>query len=301
MPARPRVTPGAAFTLGSFALLAPQMVFPALTLLLWWSPPARPNTRWLVGVGTLYAAAMLLTPGPLAQEALDGWAVVGAALFLIFMLRTRLSPADGAITAALLGAGGVLAWFFAFRVDPAFPVRETVHAVQQLYARAEEMGVADPAQVDAASDFFAHAALATPAVTMLIGVSAFLTTWRWYHIFADRPAGTPPGDLTGFRFNDQILWVLVLGTSGVVAQSAGYLDPALLWPLNLLVFAAGLYLARGVAVVRARTGPWPLPLLLVGALAVLFLWPLLVPPLFGLGLADVWFDFRRRPAAPSGA
>lgn len=276
------------------------MVFPALALLLWWSPPVRPNTRWLVGVVTLYALARLLAPGPLAQQAVNALSLVGAACFLPLMLRTRASAVDGAIVAVLLGAAAVLGWFLAFHIDPSLPIREMIHWERLIFARVAPITQVDPAELDLVTDFYARVIQALPGIMMLVGVGACVTLWRWYHILAAAPVGLPPAEFTEFRFNDQLLWLMVAGTTGLVAQGFGHLDPQALWPLNLVVFAGGLYVGRGLAVVRARTGPWPLPVLLMAAIAVLLLSPIFVTALFGLGVADTWHDFRRRPAPPSG-
>lgn len=275
------------------------MVFPALALLLWWSPPLRPNTRWLVGGLAGFAVLRLLGVGTLANQVVNGWSVASAGIFLLVMLRTRQSALDGAILATLLGAGATLLWFFAFHLDPGLPVRETVHQLQEGLALVGQQSLMDPDQLDLVTYIYTHVALVLPALFMLIGVGAFTTTWRWYHIFAADPAGVPPTEFTEFRFSDRAQWLLVAGAVGLIAQRTGYADPGALWPLNLVVFPVGLYTLQGLAVLRARTGPLPLPLLFVGVALFLVLWFLFIPLLFGFGLSDTWHHFRR-PTPPSG-
>jgi hypothetical protein len=61
-----------------------------------------------------------------------------------------------------------------------------------------------------------------------------------------------------------------------------------------------LYAIRGLAVLWPSSGPLPAPVLLLVVVGVLFLMKFVFPGLLGLGVADTWFDFRRRAAAASG-
>jgi hypothetical protein len=139
-----------------------------------------------------------------------------------------------------------------------------------------------------------------PALMILVGISALLVAWRWYHILAAEPTGTPPTPFKEFRFSDHFLWLLVLGLAGTVTQMEGLLPSGDVWPANTLLVAGGLYFARGLSVVWSGIGGWPSPLLLVAGIAVLFLSPFAFIGLLGVGVADTWLDFRRRAAAASG-
>ncbi len=68
---------------------------------------------------------------------------------------------------------------------------------------------------------------------------------------------------------------------------------------NALVVWAGLYMARGTAVVGHMAGRWPLPLRISLALAALLLLPYALGGLLLLGLADTWLDFRRADPPPT--
>lgn len=298
--ARPRVTLGAALTLGSFALIAPAMVFPALALLLLTSRPARASTLVLVGIGTVYALLRIALPAGMVDETTKAWIVMSSALFVPFALRRGAHAVDAAVFSALLGAAAVLAWFLAHRIDPQSPLREIEVTVRAAYRMMADLSPPEQrGEINAISDGIVSVVVPlAPAFTLLIGISGLLTAWRWYHLFAAAPAGDPPAPFREFRFTDHLVWLLVAGMAGVVGQLMGDLPARAIWPANVVFIAVALYATRGLAVVRSRTGPWSFPVLLVAGIAVLFLWPFVGAGLFGLGLADTWLDFRR-PRAPA--
>ena len=299
--ARPRVTLGAALTLGSFALLAPAMVFPALALLCLTSPPARTSVRFLLGLGTLYAVLWLLAPGGLADQTVRAWLVIGALLFVGLARGGRVAPLDAALVAVLVAAVAVLAWLAVYRVAPSAPVREVQRELHAAYQQIGDLSRLERDEVNRASALADAVFIpALPAIMMLIGLSGLLTAWRWYHMLAAAPVGAPPAPFREFSFSDHVVWLLVAGLAGVVAQLQGSLTDGALWPANLLLFSGVLYVARGAAVIRWRTGQWSGPVLLVAVIAVLFLWPFVGTALFGIGLADTWLDFRRPPAPAPG-
>lgn len=277
------------------------MVFPALALLCLTSLPTRTGVRLLVGIGTVYALLWLLLPGGLADQTVRAWLVIAALTFVPLVLARRLAPMDAALVAVLVAAVAVLVWFALYRLAPSAPLREVQRELHSAYRQVGDLSRLDRDEVNRASAL-ADAVLipALPAVMMLIGLSGLLTAWRWYHILAAAPVGSPPPPFREFAFSDHVVWVLVAGLAGVVAQFQGGVPDAALWPANLLLFSGVLYATRGAAVVRWRTGAWSGPVLLVAAIAVLFLWPFLFTALFGIGLADTWLDFRRPPAPVPG-
>lgn len=277
------------------------MVFPALALLSLTSLPTRAGVQLLVGVGTLYSLLWLLIPGGLADQTVRAWLVIAALSFVPLALARRLAPIDAALAGVLVAALAVLVWFALYHLAPAAPLREVQRELHSAYRQVGDLSRLDRDEVNRASAL-ADAVLipALPAIMMLIGLSGLLTAWRWYHILAATPVGAPPAPFRDFAFSDHVVWILVAGLAGVVAQFQGALPEAALWPANLLLFSGVLYATRGGAVVRWRTGEWSGPVLLVAAIAVLFLWPFLFTALFGIGLADTWLDFRRPPAPAPG-
>ena len=277
------------------------MVFPALALLCLTSPPQRFSVQVMLGLGTIYSLFWLLAPGGLADQTVRAWLVIAALLFVVLARGGRGTPIDAALLAGLLAATLVLAWFALYRVAPGAPLREIQRELHAAYRQIGDLSRLDRDEVNGASALADALFIPVlPAIVMLVGLSGLLTAWRWYHILAAAPAGAPPAPFRLFTFSDQVVWLLVAGMAGVVAQLQGGVPATALWPANLLLYSGVLYLARGAAVVRWRTGVWSGPVLLVAVIAVLFLWPFVGTALFGIGLADTWLDFRRPPAPAPG-
>jgi hypothetical protein len=98
------------------------------------------------------------------------------------------------------------------------------------------------------------------------------------------------GALKEFRFNDQLVWILILGLLAVLGSS-GLIAR---FGTNAVVFMGTLYALRGVAVVLFLTGGFSLfggILLLVGFFLVA---PFFLFGAFIIGLGDTWLDLRTR-------
>ena len=130
---------------------------------------------------------------------------------------------------------------------------------------------------------------ALPAMLALESLAALGLAWALYHRLRRTRIGPPLARLREFRFNDQLVWGLVVGITLLVLPALADLREA---GINLIVFFGALYLLRGFGVLTWFLAPRGL------ALALLFAMVLLVPPLvgfaaLGFGLGDTWFDWRR--------
>lgn len=254
---------------------------------------------WL-GASLLWSVAWLGAPSGLAGGTLRGWVVVASGTFVLLALHPTRRAFDAALGAALLATTCVLAWLTAYRVPLA---RVTDDAVRSAWAIYREMGDLLPqfrgAANDAADSATALAAV-FPAGAILFGLAGLLLAWRWYHLLVADAVGLPPAPFREFRFSDHLIWAVVAGMAGTVAQLSGLLPSATIWPANLLVLAGALYGVRGLAVLWSSVVGWPVPVLLAAGITVLFLAPFAFTGLMGVGLADTWLDFRRRAAVASG-
>ncbi len=105
--------------------------------------------------------------------------------------------------------------------------------------------------------------------------------------------------LREFRFNDQLVWVMIAGLVLVLLPLGPVADRI---GANLLFFMAGLYALRGLAVFVFLAGRSPSPLSVVlGALAAVFLYHLVLTAALLVGLGDTWLDVRGRVALASSA
>lgn len=129
-----------------------------------------------------------------------------------------------------------------------------------------------------------------PAMLGLSSLAALGTAW-WLYVRLVRGNSEGIGPLRDFRFNDQLVWLLVAGAVMFILQPDGATGRA---GLNLLAFTGALYALRGAGVAVALTRGvsafgWGLL-----ALAFLLLAPFLFAAALLIGLADTWVDIRAR-------
>ena len=129
-----------------------------------------------------------------------------------------------------------------------------------------------------------------PAMLALSSLAALGTAW-WLHVRLAEGSGEGLGPLGDFRFNDQLVWVLVGGAGLFVLQPDAAIGRV---GLNLLAFTGALYALRGAGVVVAMTrGVSALGWVML-ALAFLLLAPFLFAAALLVGLGDTWIDIRAR-------
>lgn len=140
-----------------------------------------------------------------------------------------------------------------------------------------------------------------PALLALQSLLVLALCWALYHRLGRTRIGAPLGRLRTFRFNDQLVWGVIVGLIALylptLAQMRGI-------GRNLLVFFGALYALRGVAVLA-----WFLTPGLFGTVATIAVLLMLAGgarialPLgiaaFGLGLGDTWLDWRRPRTRPT--
>lgn len=135
------------------------------------------------------------------------------------------------------------------------------------------------------------ARLVVPALLALEALAAAALAWALYHRLSRARLGAPLSRFRDFRFNDQLIWGLVVGITLMVLPTFAGLEPI---GRNLVVFFAVLYVLRGLGVMTwlAALGGTALRAW-AALLALLFFW--ITPALaFGMGVGDTWFDVRNR-------
>lgn len=140
-----------------------------------------------------------------------------------------------------------------------------------------------------------------PALLALESLAVLAVAWAAYHRVSRSRLGAPLAPIRQFRFNDQLVWGLIVGLTLLVLPTLSGFRAA---GQNLLVFFGTLYAVRGLGVMAWFLPPNALSrgvtigvvLLFVPVLqliAVLGFFILLVAS-FGLGLGDTWADWRSR-------
>lgn len=134
-----------------------------------------------------------------------------------------------------------------------------------------------------------------PAMLALQSLALLALGWALYQRLGRTRVGPPLGALRHFRFNDQLIWGLIVAITLLVVPGFGELGGV---AMNLLVFFGALYVVRGVGVLSwlfaARR--WTRVLLAVLAVPA---WQLLAPFALAIGVGDTWLDWRNRPRPTS--
>ena len=315
------------------------LLVPALaicTLLGWW---AGGRFAWAVIAITL--AAALLFSGSLARwgaygTLLRAWAIVLAGAFgVLSLVDTRRPFFSRALSATLMALVAGLGVATALRTPPSRIERVVAAQLEQrndaavdnlrqlaterpqLWSRMTAQYVGPLSPIDGVSEALERVsgagATAFPALLALQSIAALALAWAMYHRFSRVRLGPPLASLRDFRFNDQLVWGLIVG---LVIFLLPKLAPAraaafvLLrtFGVNLLVFFLSLYALRGLGVLSWVLSTRTLAVL-IGAGIALAMVPMTagiaLPVLLSillvaglLGLADTWFDLRRsRPAS----
>ncbi|MGH7506780.1 MAG: DUF2232 domain-containing protein [Longimicrobiales bacterium] len=277
------------------------LIFVPLALLLVAVPPHRPL---LLGLGLLLVFATFLGPPDSALWYVErGWTLVLAGWFLA---TVALMPNGGFLSRALAAVGasagtamGLFAWnrgaFAQVDARVGDHLRASASRIMATWSGQSWFeGLGD----DVAGAIYRAAELQTlvyPALLALASLAALALAWWTYRRLAGAEI-RPLGALREFRFNDGLVWLLIIGIALLLLPLNALADRA---GSNLLAFMAALYAVRGLAVLLVLGGaPGPLGVLLA-VLAVLVLYPLVVLTTFLVGLSDTWLDIRTRRQAPS--
>ena len=140
-----------------------------------------------------------------------------------------------------------------------------------------------------------------PALLALESLAALALAWATYHRLSRQRIGAPLSPLRDFRFNDQLVWGLIIGLIILVVPGlAGVRSLG----ANLVLFFGALYAMRGLGVLAWFMSPGTFATAMVAG-SVLVLVPVvnviailgfmtLGVTALGLGVGDTWADWRNR-------
>jgi hypothetical protein len=319
------------FPVEQFALLV-LVVIAACAVVGWWAG-GRFSVALLWVVMTGWVLWRLPLPISGYGAFLRGWSVCLGAAFGLVCLTTRTRPFLGRALAATVVAALVMSAGLSMRASAAgtfdgasrmFGVeyqrrvteslalwrQRTESAAWQSFARrmpgaaaqadrmASSLGsLADVGSSGTAGSLASRGPLLmlVPALLALESLLAMGLGWAAYHRLSRVRIGPPLGALRQLRFNDQLVWGLVVGATVML------LPTLVEWRAvgaNLVCFFGMLYALRGVGVLT-----WWIPdrVAALVPIALVILVPLLGPSVvlavvlattFALGLGDTWRDFR---------
>lgn len=275
------------------------LILVPLALLLIALPPWRPGLV-LLGLALGYLALGGLSGDPMAY-AERGWVLLLGAWFVVAVAvrptATFLSRALTAVTATVATVAGVLAlnagaWT---QLDWEIARRLRAGTSDVLAFLTYQLGVDSEGSGLAAAGYQAVQLQARiyPALLALGSVAGLAVAWWIYRRLLDRES-RPFAPLREFRFSDELIWALIAGVA-LVAFPLG--EAAVRMGANVLAFTGILYALRGAAVILALTGAPGIGWIVFAALAVIFLYPLVMAVTVLVGLTDTWLDLRSRHAA----
>ena len=140
-----------------------------------------------------------------------------------------------------------------------------------------------------------------PSLLALQSLFALALAWAIYHRLSRARLGAPLRPLRDFRFNDQLVWGLIVGLTIMFLPTLQTFRGV---GRNLLVFFGALYAIRGLGVLAWFLAPGAFLATVTVGFAMLWVpfiqlfaiggFMLLLLTAFGLGLGDTWADWRRR-------
>ena len=301
----------------------------------WWS-----GGRLLLSLAWVLLAAAVIWFVPLPLQGygafVRGWALSLGASFGLVCLATSARPFLGRALVAVALAGAVSVAGFATRAPlDGSALDEPSRMLGAEYQRrlGESMAVWQGRTDGSAWQAFAQrmpdaaaradrlaavlAALGQPALgasrgpllllaPSLLAIESLLALglgWAAYHRLSRVRIGPPLGRLRDLRFNDQLVWGLVVGVTLLLLPTlADWRAPG----ANLLCFFGTLYALRGAGVLtwwvpdRIAVGVLLALLVLIPLLGPVWVLAIVLATTFALGLGDTWRDFRvgtRRPSS----
>jgi hypothetical protein len=132
-----------------------------------------------------------------------------------------------------------------------------------------------------------------PALLAIETMAGLAVAW-WLFERLVRGSGSGMGSLATFKFNDHLVWLMVLGLAFLAGLGG---DPVVRLGANLAVFMTAMYAVRGLAVGVAVTGGVSLLGYAMIAAGVLLAAPFVLGFAVLLGVADTWLDLRARAAS----
>lgn len=275
----------------------------------------RPSRRDAVAAVAVAAAGTVTLAGPGDPfGALESaWVVLLAgALGVVLLARPGRAfvPSALQVLGLAAGAGALLVWLTSL-TWPEITWRVARHySLQARLILGPMADAADLAGGDASAligtlersvDAGIHLASGVfPALLLLQSLAAMALAWALYQRLAREPRGAPLVRLREFRFDDNLIWGIVLALVAVLVPRI--VGVAALGG-NLAVFFGGLYTVRGFAVVAAMAAAAGIEGVLAAAgatLVMLFLAPVAAMAALALGVTDTWVDWRRRLERAAG-
>ncbi|MEX2581773.1 MAG: DUF2232 domain-containing protein [Gemmatimonadota bacterium] len=264
--------------------------------------PAERTMKW-VGAGViLWVIALALSGGGLGAVS-RGWAMMLGASYLTFTIAKPewdVTSRSLASVAVGLAAGGLGLAVTGRASELDGMIRRHFETISNLSLGDLQTRMPDAQWVvdlrSATEQISALQAEMFPALLALQSVAALaLVSWWTRRLRRSESDAFELHRLRDFRFNDQLIWVLI-GALILFLLPLGAAGDRI--ATNAAVFMVALYAVRGLAVfVFLAAGSRSIPTMVIGVIALVFLYPIAFTAALLMGLGDTWLDVRRRVAS----
>jgi hypothetical protein len=266
--------------------------------------PGANRVRWVAVGIVMWVAVLLLSGGSLAVLS-RGWGLVlGAISLAITMLRPNWDVTSRSLAAVAIGVVAAFIGLVASGEAGGLDATMSQHfaTLSASFVEFQER-LPETARLDNVGDIARRMSeLRTelfPALLALQSVAALaLVSWWVRRLGKSDDSAFVLSRMRDFRFNDQLIWLLIAGVVLILLPGDESLSRV---GLNVLTFMGGLYVLRGLAVfVFLATGSRSLPTMVLGAVAAVIFYPVVFTAALLMGVGDTWLDVRRRlsPQAP---
>ena len=297
-------------------LFVPAMA--ACALVGWWAGGRMFSALLWVGLAVLVTAQDVAATGVYANM-IRGWSLLLAGAFGVAAIlgpnrpffpkaMTAVAVSLGiGLVMAMLGPGGFSGTANSISAEFARRNAEAVAAIGKATEQWPELAQKVPDFTGTADQMlsgFSRAGQAMfVALLALESLAALALAWATYHRLSRQRIGAPLAPLREFRFNDQLVWGLIIGLIVLVAPGLAIGRGT---GANLVLFFGALYAMRGLGVLAWFMSPGTFATSLVAG-SVLVLVPVvnviailgfmtLGVTALGLGVGDTWADWRNRAA-----
>jgi hypothetical protein len=261
--------------------------------------PENRRVRWF-GAGAILLAIALISPGGALALLSRGWALCLAAIFLgVSLARPNWGVTSRALLATAAGIGlGLIVLVVTGRVTQLDGmIRDHFLSISTVTVGDLQAALPDSPWVQtlgAATEQISN--LQADLFLALLGLQSVaalaLASWWVRRLGRSESRSFALARLRDFRFNDQLIWVLIAGLVTVLLPLG---DEASRLGLNALVFMGAIYALRGLAVFAfLMAAAQSVPAMVFGVLALVFLYPVAVTAALVMGVGDTWLDVRRR-------
>lgn len=252
--------------------------------------------RSYVALGATVIAMMMVFVGPYdgVWYLEHGWALLLGGCFLgLSLAQPQVRLSDRALNAIFVSIL-LMAIFLALRSGAWSALEWSVSdgiriAVAQVITLAGADGLA-PAVVAVLYKTAEVQILIFPALTALGSFGALVLSW-WLFLFVSGEGKETLGSISNFRFNDHLIWILVVGLLLLLSR---WSEPLHRLGTNAVVFIGALFAVRGVAVVVFMTGGLSIFGYAIAISGLVIVPPIVIGSAVLIGIADIYIDFRKR-------